>query len=866
MTFRAPNASPQPSPEDSLPQGRERLERLARVAARLLRAPMALVWLRDGEEDQPRDASGLLDLCARAASLKGGEAASELLVVPDARLHEGLARDEAVRGEGGVRFLAQAALRGTGGAELGTLCVLDVRPRAHEEFDAADWEALASLASGVASLVEAEREDARRREDETEQALRRAHDEMEARVQERTRELAQANAVLRAEVLERQAAQARQRGLAQGLEAVLRAADELLGCADIDSLTQRAVELARSHLGLERCSIYLLDLQPESGQPERGQPREQEGEQSSAEVGIEPLGRRLSRWRGSFGTDMAGHTTDERAWRGVMGWLGWSGDPLEGTGQERGRKYLPGSQDVPEAASQPEPESRWKVREKPPEPGSDESAPELDGREMWEAVTPIASGRGVIGILFNDAAISRGALDEARQELATVFCSLLGSLVDRLRVVEELRASEERFRFLADAVPDFVWTCDAQGRNDFVNRRFCAFTGLSRERLMGEGWTGILHESDEERTQQAWQRSVATGQPYEIEYRFRDRRSGGYRWFLGRAEPQRDESGRIIKWFGTCTDIHDRKTAEETVRQALDALRGAHGTLQQSNARLEDRVRERTEELAQANSELGRANALLRTQVRERERAEAALERHASELERSNRELQQFASIASHDLQEPLRTMASYIQLVEKRYGDKLDDRGRVYIGHAVEGAQRMQRLINDLLSYARVGSQGRAFEPVDCNAVLGQVEHALRASVKEGGAQITHHDLPTLLADPVQIAQLFQNLIANALKYHGTAPPRVHISAQEWQDGAQKGWLFQVRDNGLGIAPEHHERVFEVFQRLHTRAEYSGTGIGLAICQKIVERHGGRIWVEADADGEEVGSTFCFLLAAGAD
>ncbi len=259
--------------------------------------------------------------------------------------------------------------------------------------------------------------------------------------------------------------------------------------------------------------------------------------------------------------------------------------------------------------------------------------------------------------------------------------------------------------------------------------------------------------------------------------------------------------------------------------------------------------------------------ALRQALVRARE-AERQLTEQAAELRRSNEELEQFAYVASHDLKEPLRMVTSYVQLLARRYAGKLDADADEFIGFATEGATRMRTLIDDLLKYSRVGTRGTEFAPIDCGKVLNVISANLEVAIAESGAELRIDPLPTIIADERQFEQLFQNLLANAIKFRGESNPVVHVSARHFDDltttplhnggHSHPGWMFSVRDNGIGIDPQFASKIFLIFQRLHQRNEYPGTGIGLAVCKKIVERHGGRINVDSKP-GE--GATFRFTI-----
>ena len=275
-----------------------------------------------------------------------------------------------------------------------------------------------------------------------------------------------------------------------------------------------------------------------------------------------------------------------------------------------------------------------------------------------------------------------------------------------------------------------------------------------------------------------------------------------------------------------------KENKEKLTRQNAELVQ-AKEAAEKARDELEQRVKERTFELVVANEQL---------------------HQKTEDLIRSNKELEQFAYVASHDLQEPLRMVTSFVQLLSQRYKNKLDQDADEFINFAADGATRMYQLVNDLLAYSRVGTRGNPFELVDCEEVFHKSVNNLKVAVEESGAVVTHDPLPKAVADFLQLEQLFQNLIGNGIKFRGEESPRVHVSARPNGDY----WVFSVRDNGIGIPPEYKERIFVIFQRLHVRNKYPGTGIGLAICKKIVERHGGRIWVESEP---EKGATFYFTL-----
>jgi len=378
----------------------------------------------------------------------------------------------------------------------------------------------------------------------------------------------------------------------------------------------------------------------------------------------------------------------------------------------------------------------------------------------------------------------------------------IGQLMVRRRAEIAMRESEERFRSLTELSSDWYWEQDEELRFTSLSKSVIGAIDLPPERFLGKRrWEIDLLGVSEKQLAEHVATLEARKPFHDFEHGRRDD-AGNVHYVSISGEPIFDEEGRFKGYRGVGKDITRRKLDEAALRVAHDEL-----------------------------------------------------EAKARELSRSNDELQQFAYVASHDLQEPLRMISSYTQLLERRYGDKLDSNAREFMDFIVDGAARMKQLIEDLLAYSRVGTRGREFQMTSSESALAKALANLRAAQEASEAVVTQDPLPEVLADGAQLTQVFQNLIGNAMKFHGDEAPRIHVSAQT----RDEVWVFEVRDNGIGLDPQYADRIFMMFQRLHNKAEYPGTGIGLAIVKKIVERHGGRIWVESEPGR---GSTFGFTLA----
>ena len=552
-------------------------------------------------------------------------------------------------------------------------------------------------------------------------------------------------------------AEARQAAMTRGLHEVLAIADELINCPEVDCLTRRAVELVRERLGVERCGMVLV-----------------------AEDGEHLLG--------TYGTDMQGHTTDERANRFPRDNARFS--------------YL---ETLPEG-------QRWVLLKDSPQVYWDETKMVRVGRG-WQVATPIRSKQGAVGVFFNDAAITGAPLDQVQQELIAVYCSLLGNIIQDKR-------SEAQVRLLINGARCILWHASVrENESGYLDWKFqmpdaeAANRFLPLAKLPGqlyeEAWGEARLAEDVERMNLNAATALENGKTgYTHEFRIR-RADGDVRWLFEdvHIEPLLPKQWSMV---GVCTDISELKRAENKLRE------------------------------------------------------------FAAQLEWSNRELQEFSYVASHDLQEPLRKIQAFGDRLKTKHGDALNDEARDYLDRMQNAARRMQVLINDLLAFSRVTTKTVPFTPIDLRALIQDVLTDLEVRVEQSGGRVEVGELPTIEADPLQMRMLFQNLISNALKFQraGVAP-QVSIQGEllparetALLSADEEGGVCRIiiEDNGIGFEEKYTERIFTVFQRLHSREEYEGTGIGLAICRKIIERHGGQITAQS-VPGQ--GTKFIMMLPA---
>ena len=376
-------------------------------------------------------------------------------------------------------------------------------------------------------------------------------------------------------------------------------------------------------------------------------------------------------------------------------------------------------------------------------------------------------------------------------------------VTEQVSAREILQNSEEKFKRLAELSPQIIWTAKRDGKVDYFNERWYKFTGYDKS-LGNESWDSILHPDDAESTLKAWKHAVETGTDYNIEYRFKDRITNNYRWFLGKALPFKNDEGVITQWFGTCTDINDQKNF---------------------SAELEDKVAERTEQLVSLNID----------------------------LKRSNEELSQFAYVASHDLQEPLRKIITFSNRINEKYKESLPEGSQDYLLKINTSAKRMSMLINDLLEFSGINYQNKEFKQTDLSEILQHLQEDFEEEINQKNATILMDNLPMLSAIPLQMTQLFHNLISNALKFSKKdVAPYITITSKEMTIDQKRQYhvpdlnidYIQIAfcDNGIGFEEVFSDRIFTIFQRLHSKSAYEGTGIGLALCKKIAENHGGSI------------------------
>ncbi len=511
-----------------------------------------------------------------------------------------------------------------------------------------------------------------------------------------------------------------------------------------------------------------------------------------------------------------------------------------------------------------------------------------DGRKGWYEVHVYPASEGLLIIVTN--------------------------ITDRKKAEEDLRRSREFLSDITAGVPGliFQYELDTEGKEkfNFISEGIRELMGVEPEAVLADTkaiWDTYLEEYIPELVKRI-EESVTNLTPWHAEYQLRHAKLGNIRWVEGLSIPKRLPDGNTI-WNGWIRDITERKKIKQEFENIFNlsidlmGIAGFDAFFKRINPAFGQILGYTDEELLAVPfldfvhpddrdstlAEVGKLSEGATTlnfknryrckdgsyrwiewntkpivedeimyfvahDVTERKLAEQRLANTMEELKHSNEELEQFAYVASHDLQEPLRMVSGFTQLLQQRYQDKLDQDANDFINFAVDGATRMQGLINDLLIFSRVGTHGKPFKATDMNVILQDVLDNVTQSIKETDATIIKDPLPVIIADDSQMIQLLQNLISNAIKFHGDEPPRIHVSGEV----KANEWIFSVKDNGIGIDSKYFEKIFVIFQRLHKKGEYGGTGIGLAVCKKIVQKHGGNIWIESELGK---GSTFYFTI-----
>ena len=488
------------------------------------------------------------------------------------------------------------------------------------------------------------------------------------------------------------------------------------------------------------------------------------------------------------------------------------------------------------------------------------------------------------------------------------------------RIEADRRQTEEEIRKLSRAVSQsssLIIITNTEGNIEYVNPKFTEISGYPSEDVLGKNARLLKSGKTPDLEYARMWESLHAGKEWRGEFHNR-KKNGEFFWVFASISPIHNEENEITHFVAVEEDITEQKRMAETLHASESRYRGIFEGVQDAifvesltgeildvNARACEMFGYGREELlaksvddlvpeghlaiipgnlavpsvpehpvetvnVRSNGEFFPVEITARLQeigeevvllvvlrdITERKQVEKALEQSKLELEQSNTDLERFASIASHDLREPLRAISGFANLLAKRYGDRLDAEADEYIAYILDGTKRLQGLIDALLVYSRVGTRGKAFEPANCEEILSGVISNLTVVIEESGAELTHDPLPGVMGDRGQLEQLFQNLISNAIKFRGQEEPEIHVGLK--RKGTE--WEFSIKDNGIGIEAQYLERIFVIFQRLHTQEEYPGTGLGLAICKRIVERHGGRIWAESEFGK---GSTFYFTLPA---